>query len=90
MKNPLPIRIAAWVLFFLAGWLVLSCCDLVSRGFVVIFPDPDDSRILYVNQHRWFSRNETIKLEPRRDDYGQWLWMYQTTNGSWSTYFRRE
>lgn len=90
MKPPIAIKVAIWIAFLLVGWLLLSCCDRIARGKIVISADPYDSSVLLYNQHRWFWKNEAIELKARRNEHGEWVWMACRTNGEWYPFFREK
>lgn len=55
-----------------------------------IHPVEGTTSEIYFERRHWFGRTEHIKLEARRDENGDWQWMFEGKDGKWHTFFRFE
>ena len=67
----------------LIAWIAWNLA-IVMIAPIRYYPDALDSRRLYREEHRWFSKNELTVLETRRDpSTGAWIWHQKAPDGHW-------
>jgi hypothetical protein len=67
----------------IAGWIAWNLATVMIAP-IRYYPDTYDARILYREEHRWFSENKTTTLRASWDsELEARVWMHQGKDGHW-------